>query len=73
MSVKIQEGGGIAYEIIDTEKKLIADMPPAGGVTWIEPPSDRNVLIAYLRIKVASADWHAVSDAANDLRVLDGK
>jgi len=28
-------------------------------------------LIVYLKTKVASGDWHGVSDAANDLRVLE--
>lgn len=33
----------------------------------------RKILIEYLLAKVQAEDWHAVSDAANDLRVLDGK
>lgn len=31
----------------------------------------RRRLIEYLEAKVAAADWHAVSDAANDLRELE--
>lgn len=31
----------------------------------------RAVLIEYLKLKVEQADWHGVSDAANDLRVLE--
>lgn len=31
----------------------------------------RETLIAYLKAKVDIADWHGVSDAANDLRVLE--
>ena len=31
----------------------------------------RETLIVYLKMKVEEADWHAVSDAANDLRVLE--
>lgn len=31
----------------------------------------RLILIAYLRMKVDESDWHGVSDAANDLRVLE--
>ena len=73
MADMVYKDSGMVPKLTEAEKKLLADIPPAGGVTWIEPPSERNVLIAYLRIKVASADWHAVSDAANDLRVLDGK
>lgn len=33
----------------------------------------RQTLIDYLKVKVAEADWHGVSDAANDLRVLEAK
>jgi hypothetical protein len=28
-------------------------------------------LIKYLKCKILEGDWHAVSDAANDLRVLE--
>jgi len=28
-------------------------------------------LVAYLKVKVEEGDWHGVSDAANDLRVLE--
>lgn len=31
----------------------------------------REVLISYLRSCVEVADWHAVSDAANDLRCIE--
>ena len=31
------------------------------------------VLVAYLKSKVEIADWHGVSDAANDLRVLEAQ
>lgn len=33
----------------------------------------RIYLIEYLRVKTQECDWHAVSDAANDLRVLEAK
>lgn len=33
----------------------------------------RATYIAYLQMKVAEADWHAVSDAANDLRELEAE
>lgn len=32
-----------------------------------------EVLIKYLYAKAEERDWHGVSDAANDLRVLDTK
>lgn len=33
----------------------------------------REILVAYLRVKVEVEDWHGVSDAANDLRELDAE
>lgn len=30
-------------------------------------------LIAYLRMKLDAGDWHAVQDAASDIRELDAK
>lgn len=32
-----------------------------------------HTLVEYLQAKVAIADWHGVSDAANDLRVLEAQ
>ena len=31
----------------------------------------REILISYLKVKTNECDWHGVSDAANDLRVLE--
>jgi hypothetical protein len=33
----------------------------------------RDTLIKYLREKTDEKDWHGVSDAANDLRVLEAE
>jgi hypothetical protein len=33
----------------------------------------RQKLIDYLTLKVEEADWHGVSDAANDLRVMEAR
>jgi hypothetical protein len=33
----------------------------------------KSALVNYIKMKLESGDWHAVSDAANDLRVLEGK
>ncbi len=33
----------------------------------------REVLISYLKMKVEECDWHGVSDAANDIRVLEAE
>lgn len=32
-----------------------------------------ETLVDYLIAKIAIADWHGVSDAANDLRVLEAE
>lgn len=33
----------------------------------------REALMVYLRAKVDAEDWHAVSDAANDLREVEAE
>jgi hypothetical protein len=35
--------------------------------------SQRNILIKYLLMKVETEDFHAVADAAMDLREIDAK
>jgi hypothetical protein len=35
--------------------------------------AQRQTLIDYLQLMVTRADWHGVSDAANDLRVLEAE
>lgn len=37
------------------------------------PQEKREKLIEYLLVKVFECDWHGVSDAANDLRVLEAQ
>lgn len=37
------------------------------------PAEKRRALIDYLRMKADEADWHGVSDAANDLRELEAR
>lgn len=32
-----------------------------------------TALVAYLQVKLEESDWHGVSDAANDLRVLEAQ
>lgn len=32
--------------------------------------TQRLIIIEYMRVMIARGDWHGVSDAANDLRVL---
>lgn len=33
----------------------------------------RRSLIEYMKVKLDEGDWHGVSDAANDLRVLEAQ
>jgi len=33
----------------------------------------RTALIAYLKSKIPASDWHAVADAAMDLREVDAQ
>lgn len=35
--------------------------------------AEREQLIAYLLAKVKAEDWHAVQDAASDIREIDAK
>lgn len=35
--------------------------------------TQRSILIEYLQVMIARCDWHGVSDAANDLRVLEAE
>ena len=35
--------------------------------------TQRAILIEYMRVMIARSDWHGVSDAANDLRVLEAE
>lgn len=46
------------------------EIPPVLRERW-SYTAKRKALIEYLRMKVEEADWHGVSDAANDLRVLE--
>lgn len=46
------------------------DTKPKDGSTFNFEHKKRT-LIAYMQTKIEEGDWHAVSDAANDLRVLD--
>jgi len=33
----------------------------------------RAILLEYMQVMIARGDWHGVSDAANDLRVLEAE
>ena len=32
-----------------------------------------GVLVDYIRLKIEQADWHGISDAANDIRVIEAQ
>ena len=34
------------------------------------PKEKYDILVAYCKMKIEARDWHAVSDAANDIREL---
>jgi len=35
--------------------------------------NQRSALISYMQVMIRRNDWHGVSDAANDLRVLEAE
>ena len=35
--------------------------------------TQRAILLEYMQVMIARSDWHGVSDAANDLRVLEAE
>jgi len=39
----------------------------------ITPQTDIEVMIAYMQLKIRQRDWHGVSDAANDIRVMEAQ
>jgi hypothetical protein len=43
------------------------------GKNYANYSTQRAVLIDYLQVMIARGDWHGVSDAANDLRVLEAE
>ena len=43
------------------------------GEEYAEYEKNRSAYIEYLLMCVRLGDWHGVSDAANDLRVLEAK
>jgi len=39
----------------------------------VTPQEKKNILVDYLKMKTEDQDWHAVSDAANDIREVEIK
>lgn len=44
-----------------------------GSTTTLNFEYRRRTLIEYMRVKMEEADWHGVSDAANDLREIEAE
>jgi hypothetical protein len=43
------------------------------GKDYSDYETQRNILLEYMQVMIARSDWHGVSDAANDLRVLEAE
>jgi len=52
------------------DQATLQGMPKLPVLSYAE---HHATLVRYLLAKVAIADWHGVSDAANDLRVLEAQ
>jgi hypothetical protein len=39
----------------------------------VTPGERHQTLVDYLAMKIVEADWHGVSDAANDLREMEAR
>lgn len=50
-----------------------ADIDRATANRIIDLAEQREALVAYVLAKVRAADWHAVQDAAVDLRELEAR
>jgi len=40
---------------------------------YLDYETQRAILLEYMQVMIARSDWHGVSDAANDLRVLEAE
>ena len=40
---------------------------------YLDYETQRAILLEYMQVMIARGDWHGVSDAANDLRVLEAE
>jgi hypothetical protein len=40
---------------------------------YTDNETQRAILMEYMQVMIARGDWHGVSDAANDLRVLEAE
>lgn len=61
--------GDMAEQLSRAAGWLLVD----GKLVQRSPYARREALITYLLVKVQEADWHGVSDAANDIRVLEAE
>ena len=51
----------------------MTELKPLMSVRWDQLKFEKNQLIKYIQVKIGAEDWHAVSDAANDIREIDAK
>ena len=40
---------------------------------YLDYETQHAILMDYMQVMIARGDWHGVSDAANDLRVLEAE
>jgi hypothetical protein len=70
-------GPGDAYDAVTYMTGPAPSAPPPATTSYpfavklARLTAERTVLIGYLRVKAEAEDWHAVADAAMDLRELD--
>lgn len=58
----------------DDQIDQLKDWAPHGAIRYVPTKRDpKEILIEYAKMKLDEGDYHAVSDAANDLRVLEAK
>jgi len=52
-------------------RKQLTMSTPLAPITKEDFETRKKAYIDYMRMNIEQEDWHAVSDAANDLRVLE--
>lgn len=57
----------------DVGSRAVASTPLRARMTAEQFNSRRATLVAYMLVKIDQSDFHGVSDAANDLRVLEAE
>jgi hypothetical protein len=63
--------GGTCYYCSKEHREATTVSVPQKGGTILNTDHRRRVMIGYLQSKVEDGDWHAVADAAMDLREIE--